>query len=95
MSKPKSFGLTTQRIDRTDFRTIGIEIINTAEFGQIGGDPVRLTVGVEIYGDDQSGTRNGQKREQFPDARVDYLAAFAQAELSLGAGLALIPGLRP
>jgi len=90
----EEFRLDDQRIDRTDFRTIGIEIINTAEFGQIGGDPVRLTVGVESYGDDQSGTRNGQKREQFPDARVDYLAAFAQAELSLGAGLALIPGLR-
>lgn len=88
------FRLIDQRIDRTDFQTRGIELVNTAEIGAIAGNPVRVTVGAEYYSDEQSGQRDGTDRPQFPDAQVDYRAVFAQAEIDLAAGWSLIPGLR-
>ncbi|OAB58816.1 hypothetical protein AY599_20110 [Leptolyngbya valderiana BDU 20041] len=82
------------RIDRTDFRTAGLDLANTMELGRVAGQPVRLTLGGELYKDEQSGSRNGQDRPQFPDAEVDYQALFAQLEIELGAGVSLIPGIR-
>ena len=86
--------LLDARVDRTDFRTRGLELTNTSELGQRDGSPIRLTWGVETYRDEQSGLRNGQARPQFPDAEIDYRAAYVQAELPLGGGLSLIPGMR-
>jgi hemoglobin/transferrin/lactoferrin receptor protein len=88
------FRLDDARIDRTDFETRGLEITNTMSFGETALDGVRLTYGVELYGDEQSGTRNDADRPQFPDADVDYRAAFVQAEIPIGHTLTLIPGLR-
>jgi len=82
------------RIDRTDFRTAGIDLANTMTLGRVADRPARLTVGGELYTDEQSGSRNGMDRPQFPDAEVDYQALFAQLEIELGAGVSLIPGLR-
>lgn len=98
----REFRLDDGRIDSTDFDTIGFELTNTTQLGTIvttsgttgAGEPVRLTYGVEFYTDEQAGTRNGADRVQFPDAEVEYRAGFIQAEVPLGAGLSVIPGLR-
>ncbi len=82
------------RLDRTAFRTAGLDLANTLALGRIAGQPVRLTLGGELYTDEQSGSRDGMDRPQFPDAEVDYQALFAQLEIELGAGVSLIPGLR-
>lgn len=86
--------LDDNRLDRTDFETAGFEVTNTSEIGDIDGQAARLTWGVDLYGDEQRGTRNGQSREQFPQAEVDYRAGFVQAELPLPGKFALIPGVR-
>jgi hemoglobin/transferrin/lactoferrin receptor protein len=88
------FRLDDQRVDATDFRTRGLELVNTSRLAGSEDRPLRLTWGIEAYGDEQQGTRDGGDRRQFPDAEVDYRAAFVQAELPLGAGVSLIPGLR-
>ena len=90
----REFRIDDDRIDTTDFETVGFELTNTMRLAEIVGEPVKLTFGTEIYSDQQSGTRNGADRTQFPDAKVDYRAAFVQAEVPLPAGFSLIPGLR-
>jgi len=88
------FRLNDDRFDSSVFVTEGMELFNTSRF-QLGlYAPVALTWGVEFYQDRQSGTRDGEQRLQFPDARVDYAAAYVQAELQLTKRLSLIPGLR-
>jgi len=88
------FRLNDDRFDTTDFVTEGAELFNTSRFDIGLYAPVALTWGVEFYQDKQSGTRNGDDRLQFPDAKVDYSAAYVQAELQLTRQLSLIPGLR-
>ncbi len=88
------FRLDDARVDRTAFETQGLEVVNTSSFGQTALDGVRLTYGFEMYGDEQSGTRNDAARPQFPDAEIDYRAAFVQAEIPLGETVSLIPGIR-
>jgi len=88
------FRLADNRFDSTDFVTEGIELFNTSRFDLGLAAPVALTWGVEFYQDKQRGTRDGDDRLQFPDARVDYSAAYVQAELQLTRQLSLIPGLR-
>ena len=88
------FRLNDDRFDTTDFVTEGAELFNTSRFDIGLYEPVALTWGVEFYQDKQSGTRDGDDRLQFPDAKVDYSAAYVQAELQLTRQLSLIPGLR-
>lgn len=88
------FRFDDERVDNTDFETVGFELANTSRLGEIAGEPVKLTYGMEIYTDDQSGSRNGSPRLQFPDAEINYRAGFVQAELPLGAGFSVIPGVR-
>ena len=94
----REFRFDDGRIDTTDFETTGFELTNTTQIGTIAktsaGEPVRLTYGAEFYTDEQSGTRNGADRLQFPDAEVDYRAGFVQAEVPLGGGFSVIPGVR-
>jgi hemoglobin/transferrin/lactoferrin receptor protein len=90
----REFRLDDGRIDTTDFETRGLEVFNTSRFGGLADEPIRLTYGFEAYGDEQSGTRRGDDRPQFPDAEVDYRAAYIQAEASLPGDLSLITGLR-
>jgi len=90
----EEFRLTDGRIDRTDFATTGFEMTNSSVVARIANQALRLTYGVEWLQDSQSGTRNGLDRLQFPDAEVDYRAAFVQAEIPLPGGFSLIPGLR-
>lgn len=90
----REFRVDDERIDTTDFETVGFEFTNTMRLTEISGEPVKLTFGTEIYTDEQSGTRNGADRTQFPDADVDYRSGFVQAEVPLPGGFSLIPGLR-
>jgi len=90
----REFRLDDGRIDRTDFETSGLELVNTSEIAPVAGDAIKLTYGLEFYEDEQSGTRNGADRLQFPDAEVDYRAGFVQAETPLPGHLSLIPGVR-
>ncbi|NGP54520.1 TonB-dependent receptor [Thioalkalivibrio sp. XN8] len=88
------FRLTDGRVDRTRFETRGLEITNSSRFGIGGTGGTRLTYGIELYGDEQSGTRDGANRPQFPDAEVDYRAGFIQAEIPFGERVSMIPGVR-
>ncbi|MEE4296006.1 MAG: TonB-dependent receptor [Wenzhouxiangella sp.] len=88
------FRLDDGRIDFTDFDTRGLDLVNSVEWAGTRDEPIRLTVGTEVYRDRQSGLRNGQARRQFPDAEVEYQAVFAQLELPLPGDVSLIPGLR-
>lgn len=88
------FRLDDNRFDTTDFVTEGAELFNTSRFDIGLYTPVALTWGVEFYQDKQSGTRDGDDRLQFPDAKVDYSAAYVQAELQLTRQLSLIPAVR-
>ena len=90
----REFRLDDDRIDETGFLTRGFELVNTSRLAGTEARPVRLTWGVETYTDEQDGTRDGSDRRQFPDAEVEYRAAFVQAEVPLGAGFAVIPGVR-
>jgi len=90
----REFRFDDGRVDETDFETIGFELTNTTQLAEVDGKRLRLTYGTELYTDEQSGTRNGADRLQFPDAEVEYRAGFVQAEVPLGAGLTVIPGLR-
>ncbi len=90
----REFRFDDERVDNSDFETVGFELANTSRLREIAGEPLKLTYGIEIYTDEQSGTRNGSARLQFPDAEINYRAGFVQAELPLGAGFTLIPGVR-
>lgn len=94
----REFRIDDGRIDTTDFDTTGFEIVNTSRLGAlfkpVAGEALRLTYGAEFYTDEQSGTRNGADRVQFPDAEVEYRAGFVQAEVPLGGGFSVIPGVR-
>lgn len=80
------------RFDTTDFETVGFEVTNISEFDL--GVPVALSYGVEIYEDQQTGTRNGAPRAQTPDAKQEFYAAFAQAEFDVAPALTLTAGAR-
>ncbi len=80
------------RFDTTDFETIGFEATNISELHL--GLPVTLAYGLEIYRDEQQGTRNGAPRPQTPDAKQRFYAGFAQAEVALSQVLTVTAGLR-
>lgn len=80
------------RSDETLYRTIGAEIVNRSRFD--AGLPVTLVYGLEVYQDSQEGRRNGAARGEFPDATVDFYAAFAEATIGVTDTLEIIPGIR-
>ncbi len=83
------------RLDESDFSSWGVDLKNTASVFNANGVGVTLTVGGEIFEDEQSGTRDGVPRTQFPDATRFFAAAYAQAEIDLLDGMIdIIPGLR-
>ncbi|MEM9576548.1 MAG: TonB-dependent hemoglobin/transferrin/lactoferrin family receptor [Pseudomonadota bacterium] len=80
------------RADTTEYDTLGIDISNRSRFEL--GVPVSLVYGLEAFTDEQSGTRNGAARTQFPDAKADTVGFYAEATWELGARFDLITGLR-
>ncbi|MFN3615707.1 MAG: TonB-dependent receptor domain-containing protein [Rubrimonas sp.] len=80
------------RFDRSEYRTFGFEAVNRTRLDL--GLPVGLVYGVEAYRDTQTGLRDGAARPEFPDAGVDFAAAFAEARIELTDTLEVTPGLR-
>ena len=83
------------RLDESDFRSWGIDLKNTASVYNANGVGVDLTLGAEVFEDEQSGTRDGVARTQFPEATRFFAAGYAQAEVELLDGMVdIIPGIR-
>jgi hemoglobin/transferrin/lactoferrin receptor protein len=81
------------RADVSDFSSRGIDINNTSRFeGEKAS--LALTLGFEWFEDEQSGTRDGIDRLQFPDAERSFTALYAQAEIELFDIVSIIPGIR-
>ncbi|MEL6807869.1 MAG: TonB-dependent receptor [Pseudomonadota bacterium] len=80
------------RADITEYDTIGIEVVNRARFDV--GVPVDLVYGFEAFQDEQTGTRNGAARTQFPDATATTYGVFAEATFGVSDRLDIIAGLR-
>jgi hemoglobin/transferrin/lactoferrin receptor protein len=82
----------TTRSDVSDLETLGFDLYNTSQINTgFGGHAV--TVGTEYYTDDQSGSRNGAPRPQFPTATQDVFGAYLQDEMTFGP-VSITPGLR-
>ena len=82
------------RLDVTQNKTYGIDLSNAAELFSNETISVSLVAGAEAFTVEQSGTRNGQARPQFPDSEVTFVAGFGQLELRLFDRLSIIPALR-
>ena len=81
------------RKDLTDFKTTGMDVFNTSNFktGSVGH---AWTYGVEIYGDRQSGKRNGGFRPLLGNAQSTTFGFYTQDEIRLSDRLSLTPGIR-
>ena len=84
--------LADGRADESAYRTYGLDVSNRSQLDL--GLPVTLTYGFEGYLDTQTGLRDGQVREQFPDAEALYLAGYTQADIRLDEQWTVTPGLR-
>ncbi|MEM6758323.1 MAG: TonB-dependent hemoglobin/transferrin/lactoferrin family receptor [Pseudomonadota bacterium] len=80
------------RFDQTSYDTIGFEAVNRSSFD--AGIPVDLVYGIEVFRDEQEGTRDGAARVQFPDATADTYGVFVEATLGLSDQFDLILGAR-
>ena len=80
-------------LQTTGLVTTGLDLQNTSRFSLFGRDRHALTIGLELYRDEQEGAQNGLARPQFPDARQDVLGLFAQDEITFGR-FSLVPALR-
>ena len=81
------------RLDISDFSSKGVDINNTTRF-YTDKTSIALTYGFEWFEDEQSGTRDGLNRFQFPDATRTFKAAYVQAEFNILDRLTVIPGIR-
>jgi len=81
------------RFDTTDYTTFGLDLQNTSRFSLGGRDRHALTCGIDVFRDEQEGTRNGAPRLQFPKADQTILGLFIQDQIGLGA-FTLTLGLR-
>lgn len=84
--------ISDARADTTEYDTWGIDISNRSRFDI--GVPVSLVYGIEAFTDEQTGTRNGAARTQFPDAKAETIGIFAEATWELSPSFDLITGLR-
>jgi len=82
------------RLDNSDFSSYGFDINNTSRFKVSEDASLTLTYGFEWYRDEQSGTRDGADRLQFPDAERTFTAFYGQAEIELFDMLSIIPSIR-
>ncbi|MBR0681890.1 TonB-dependent hemoglobin/transferrin/lactoferrin family receptor [Roseomonas eburnea] len=83
----------TRARDTTELTTTGIDAQNTSRFQLFGWDRHTLTLGTEIYRDEQEGTQNDRPRGQFPSANQDVMAFFVQDQIAIG-DLTLVAALR-
>ncbi|WP_019625871.1 TonB-dependent hemoglobin/transferrin/lactoferrin family receptor [Thioalkalivibrio sp. ALJT] len=81
------------RHDETALTTLGLDTTFRQGFATGSVDHL-LILGGELYRDDQSGTRNGLDRPQFPDAEQTVASAFAHHRMFFGERIELTPGVR-
>lgn len=84
---------TTRENDDTDLRTNGFDAQNTSRFSLTGAEKNALTVGFDVYRDEQSSRRNGARRTEYPNADQTALGAFVQNEIEIGR-FTFVPGVR-
>jgi hemoglobin/transferrin/lactoferrin receptor protein len=77
------------RHDVTEYTTLGFNARNSSYLSLF-----TLTYGGEVYQDRTTGKRNGEEREQFPDALTDVWATYVQAEIPFWEDWTLTPGVR-
>lgn len=77
------------RQDITEYTTVGLNVRNTSYLSWAA-----VTIGGEIYQDQTTGIRDGEEREQFPDAVSDVWATYIQAEVPFWETWTLTPGVR-
>ncbi len=77
-------GSNLGRTDTTDLTTVGFDLYNTTR-ANWWGETVKaeFTYGVEYYRDSQTGGRNGQPRDQYPDAHSNIFGTYLRAEFVL------------
>ncbi|MEL7131938.1 MAG: TonB-dependent hemoglobin/transferrin/lactoferrin family receptor [Pseudomonadota bacterium] len=80
------------RTDVTEYDTIGFEVVNRSRFDT--GVPIDLVYGIEAFRDEQTGTRDGAPRLQFPDAEATTYGVFAEATFGVSDRLDIIAGVR-
>lgn len=72
------------RHDRTEVRTIGLDVTNTTRLDLGLGGKHTLTYGVDGHRNRAEGTRNGHPFPGFPDARRLITGVYAQDEIGWG-----------
>ncbi len=83
------------RKDISNFSSYGIDLHNTSRIVASDQVSAAFTYGFEYFKDKQDGTRNGADRPEFPDAQRQFVAGYAQLEISLMDDLvSVIPGVR-
>lgn len=82
------------RLDITEAHTNGLDLYNTSNFAFGDSAQNALTYGFEIYGDSQSGSRNGGFRPLLGNADSLTFGLYAQDEIKFGNRFTLIPGIR-
>ncbi|MEL7163953.1 MAG: TonB-dependent hemoglobin/transferrin/lactoferrin family receptor [Pseudomonadota bacterium] len=80
------------RADVTEYDTIGFEVVNRSQFNM--GVPIDLVYGLEAFRDEQTGTRSGGPRTQFPNAEATTYGVFAEATFGVSDRLDVIAGVR-
>ena len=80
--------------DTTELDTIGLDATNTARFDLSTWSNLALTAGLEIFKDEEVGTRNGAPRAQFPTADRVSQGYFLQSEFVLFDDLTVTPSIR-
>ncbi len=83
----------TRATDNTDLTTTGVDAQNNSRFSLLGWDNHVLTIGTEIYRDEQEGTSNGRPRGQFPSASQEVAAFYMQDQVAFH-GFTLVGALR-
>jgi hemoglobin/transferrin/lactoferrin receptor protein len=79
------------RVDAVEFRTIGLDVRNTAAIADIQ----QLTYGIELFHDREDSARDGEVNGLFPPGSQTQLGVYARDEINLAGGrLILVPGLR-
>lgn len=79
------------RVDAIDFRTVGVEVRNTAA----PGSHQQITYGFELFRDREGSARDGEVNGLFPPGSQTQAGLYVQDEINLFAGrMTVVPGLR-
>lgn len=73
--------------------TLGLDAVNVSRF-QLAGRQTTVVAGVEVYNDDQTGTRNGAPNPGFASSSLTTAGVFALGETALSERLTVIAGVR-